>query len=150
MHSRNLFSEIIALILVLVLLSGCGAASTRITIGTFDKPITLENGQIKVTLSELINTFDKYGENGQIPSQFLTAYHFLQFKLSVENLTDKPVDFSDSSLEVKANGKDLLGSGVCQPMCTHGSTSIDGKKVLETSIYYLMPNDAQEFEIRLK
>jgi hypothetical protein len=152
MHGRNLISKIVALTLVLFLLSGCGGttASTTVTIGTFNQPVTLENGQIKVTLAELINTGERYGVNGHIPSQFTATYHFLQFKLSIENLTDTPVDFSDGSLEVQTNAKDLLDSGICLPECVHGSTSIDGKKVVEISIYYLLPNAAQQFTLRIK
>lgn len=145
------YIAVIAVLVMSLAMSGCGSASSAVvSIGSFNKPVIVENGQIKVTLSELVNTGDHFGANGHISPEDANTHYFMQIKLSIENLTNNPVNISDFSLVATVNGENLKESGFCSIVCIHGSASIDAKKVLETSIYYLIPNNAQEFEFQLK
>ena len=166
MNTQKLSRWVFFLILAIFLLAGCGAAPITIdapqtstsSVTLAEKPV-LSNNKIKLTVLEVVGTGDKFGLNGRIPSQYRDSHYFTRFKLSIENLSDSPVDFGDSGtfwMKATVDGKALDTSGVCpilnsgDHICFLGSSAtIEGKKTNELFVYYLVPNGSDKIGLEL-
>jgi hypothetical protein len=105
---RNCLKRFIlfGLIVTFMLLQGCSSSSkstisipsSSFTALSLDKPITLDNGKMKITIPEVINNGEKFGLNGSLSNEQKGKYYCLRLKLLVENVSNSPVEFGDTTI----------------------------------------------------